>query len=143
MTDDAAVEAARMCHIDFAHSYCDTHETNLECPVMMAAHTEAGITFAREQVDALTAERDQHEKCIEQIQADQLKMAERENELHEQKDRRIADLTAAVEQARALCQKSIRHLRESADDLLLDVDDVNACHAVANELEAALTAPTP
>lgn len=44
---------------------------------------------------------DAHEKCIEEIQRDQLAVAERENELHDEKDRQIdalrADLRACAE----------------------------------------------
>jgi hypothetical protein len=42
------------------------------------------------------AVREAHDKCIEEIQADQLDLANRENELHEEKDQKIVALAARV-----------------------------------------------
>ncbi len=46
------------------------------------------------QIDSLRAELNEHSKCI---QADQLAMARRENELYDEKDKQIAVLQAEVE----------------------------------------------
>jgi molecular chaperone DnaK (HSP70) len=62
---------------------------------------------------ALAEYRREHEKCIEEIQAEQLTLAEHENELHDEKDRTIAALKAAVEQA---LQRVLTSLSSAADE---------------------------
>jgi DNA repair exonuclease SbcCD ATPase subunit len=50
-----------------------------------------------------------HEKCIEEIQADQLTLAERENELHDAKDRKLAQ----AEQERDHLKVDLQHQCEA------------------------------
>jgi hypothetical protein len=50
---------------------------------------------------ALTEQAQAHEKCIEGIQADQLAMANRENELHDEKDKTLAEQTREIARLKA------------------------------------------
>jgi hypothetical protein len=52
-------------------------------------------------ISSLLEEQEQeHERCVDQIQADQLTAAERENELHDEKDAKIARLENEVDRLR-------------------------------------------
>lgn len=99
---DAAVEAARRVVDNCIHTRISggfmvpaasgMHKpaANLgACAQCVTAHTEA----------AVKGYQDAHEKCIEEINAAQFEIANRENELHDEKDRKIADLVHLVEVA--------------------------------------------
>jgi hypothetical protein len=64
---------------------------------------------------ALTEQAQAHEKCIEEIQADALVMANRENELHDEKDKRLAEQAREIEKWKH--RASMRHCHDEEDQI--------------------------
>jgi hypothetical protein len=103
-----------------------------EAQLTIPVSTMACLDLRQRIALALTEQARAHEKCIEGIQADQLAMANRENELHDEKDKRLA------EQARENAKDTLSELSAvECDDERVAYVTVQVSRAWREELRAA------
>jgi len=101
-----AADVVHQCqHADNPHMIGDEW-VELACADCIAL----ALTEQAREIATLTAWRTEHEVCIEEIGADRLSMVNRENELHEEKDKRLAEQAREIERLRDAIRNAERRL---------------------------------
>lgn len=138
MTAEAqAREISKRC---FAEAHVITAFSQPDVGVLCTACAAAALASRDAEVERLKEELAKHEHCIEEIQADELKVAERENELHDEADHKIATLRAqhaalveALSYFATLCEVPVR-VPDIQRGGILEIRDCGycrTCHARA------------